>query len=625
MRYFFRSAWLITLFCAALTSLAQTSNDQSLIDQTLERVNHFKINNQNDSALYELIALNQSLKAKGLESGYLYIDAGNIYFQLRLDNMAHRLYEKALRIFKDTNDAIGESLVLVNFGNLHSRANPQSDSVLYYFERALKIQEDAAETYYAAYTQRAIAQYYSTRGDFEKAHRLINKAIAAIKKPGIEEHPRYRWDVQFIPQQVYLTASDIFKNEKQNTDSAEFYLLQAIKMPRTYGIDAHRVRYLTFLGTFYLEQQQWPKAFDAIQHASALADSSGYVWGKVGALQALRNYYHQTKDLKMEAEAGYNYLLYKDRMYNARNDDDLIIMSNVILQYENELKIEQQQNLIREKEKVNQYQRQQNYLLMGILLLVIVGLIIGYFSYRTLKQKNILIEQYSSELQTSNETMRTMLSVISHDVRAPFKTLLGLCKITLMEKELSSSDYQSRVRMIHETTTKGMILLDNLLQWVALQRDKALIQREKINITELINETLHDLSSVALTENVTIEQQIKAEHMETDRNAVKAIVRNLLTNAIKYSGGKKVLITVEKAANTVTIKVCDQGPGIPEEILQGLFKAGDMKKVAAKGGGLGMQIVKELVTNLGGAITARNLIIGGAEFEVRIPYQLLAK
>ncbi len=611
MKYFLVAA--ISIFCLPSFLLAQSQREQDLTANTLERVNQFKINNQNDSALYELITLNHTLKELGKESGYVYVDIGNIYFQLRLDYLARKFYKKAHEIFKRSDDLIGESIVLENYGNIQSRINAGSDSTYYYFSHALKLQQQAGDVFYAAHSQRALALYYSYRNDYKAALTMIRKAIQAVNDPDIVKHPRYPWDVQFIPQQVYMTASDIYRNKKDEPDSAEFFLKEAIRMTKVHGIDAHRVRYTSFLGTFYLESQQWEKAYDAIQQSLALADSIGYVWGKVGALQILRNYYHQTKDTLMEAEAGYNYLLYKDQMYNQRNNDELIIMSNLILQYENELEIERQQNLVK-------YQRQQNYLLLGILGLLVLGLVVVGLLYRSLQRKNKLVEQYSKELEASNETMRTLLSVISHDVRSPFNTLLGLTKVTLMEKELSAEEYRMRVSMMHDTSSKGLILLDNLLQWVALQRDKTLIKKETIDVAALVNETLHELSSVALTQNVLIEKKIEEVRYESDHNAMKVIVRNLLTNAIKYSSGKKVILEIEKLGELLWIKVTDQGPGIPEDILQSLFQEGDMKKVAAKGGGLGMQIVKQLVIELGGKISARNLPEGGAQFEVQLPF-----
>ncbi len=619
MKYFLFAGLALYIFCRPLQSKAQMPPDPELWDYTLERVNRFKINNQNDSALYELITLNRTLKQLNQESGYVYVDMGNIYFQLKLDNMARRFYKKALILFGASADKIGESIVLENLGNLHSRTNPGSDSAYFYFNKALDLQQQADDPFYSAHSMRALALYYAHNQQYDKAHALIREAIEALKSDDIRKHARYKWDVQFIPQQVFLTASDIFRSENKQLDSAEYYLKEAIRMTEVYGIAAHRVRYLSFLATFYLEQRNWPKALESVQQSLKLAEEIGYVWGKVGALQVLRNYYHQTKDAQKEVEAAYNYLLYKDQMYNERNTDDLIVMSNLILQYENELEIERQQNLVKEQERINQYQQQQNYLLLGILGVLATGLLAVGLLYGSLRRKNKLIQQYSNELESSNETMRTLLSVISHDVRSPFNSLLGLSKITLMEKELSADEYRQRVTMMHDTSSKGLILLDNLLQWVALQRDQALLKMESVKVAEVVNETLHELSSVALTQNVTIEKDIDDVTLTCDRNALKVVVRNLLTNAIKYSGGKKVFLTVSALQKQLLIEVKDQGPGIPEEILNGLFAKADMKKVAAKGGGLGMQIVKQLVEQLKGTIAARNLEEGGASFEVKLP------
>jgi len=617
MKFFLNLLLVIVFFGLGLNLIAQTPDQKLQIERTLEKVNRFKINNQNDSALYELLTIARSLKDAGVESGYIYIEVGNVYFHLKLYNMAKKFYKRAEEIFNVHNDLIGQSIVLENYGGTYDRLT-KSDSALFYYQKALTLQQKAGDKFYAAHSQRAIALHYSLKGNPQEAKKYITLSIQSVNDPEISNHPRYKWDVQFIPQQVYLSASDIFDNE-QKYDSAEFNLKEAIRMTKVHGIDAHRVRYTTFLATFYLQQKQFPKAYTAIQQSLSLADSITYVWGKVGALQVLRNYYHQIKDTKMELEAGYDYLLYKDQMFNEQNNDELIVMSNLVLQYENELEIERQQNLVKEKEKINQLQQRQNYLLTGLLGIFILALESVIYLYRSLKRKAKLVQQYSEELKINNETMRMLLSVISHDLRSPFHSLMGLTKITLMEKELSAIDLRERVGMMHDTASKGSILLDNLLQWVALQRDKILIKKETVEVETVVDETLKELANLALTQNVTIERNIFLASFETDKNALKVIIRNLLTNAIKYSGGLKIVLSIKDIDSSVFIHVTDQGPGIPEEILQNLFVQGDMKKVAAKGGGLGMMIVKDFVTQLNGQIRAINLPEGGARFEVRLP------
>jgi signal transduction histidine kinase len=607
----------LVLILTSYSANAQMLTERELIDRTLTRVNQYKVNNQNDSALYELLTTAKSLSAGSSQSGYMYVEVGNVYFHLKLYKTAIKFYERANAIFLKHNDLIGQSIVIENYGGIQGRL-AHNDSALFYYQKALELQKKAGDKFYAAHSEIAIGLRHSLNGNFEEAKRYAKASLQSIDDNTIVNHPRYRWDVQFIPQQVYLSTSDIFRNAQQY-DSAEYYLIEAIRMTKLHGIDPHRVRYITFLATFYLEQKQLPKAYTAINHALSLADSIQYVWGRVGALQVLRNYYNQTKDAKKELEAAFNYLEYKDKMFNERNNDELIVMSNLVLQYENELEIERQQNIVKEKEKINVLQRKQNYLLLGIVIVFAIAFVAIVYLYRSLRQRNKLVKQVSSELQTNNETMRMLLSVISHDLRSPFRSMMGLTKVTMMEQQLTAPELQERVGMMHDTASKGSILLDNLLQWVALQRDKVLIEKTTFSVEDVVNETLQELANLALTEKVTIEKQLYLTTFSSDRNGLKVIVRNLLTNAIKYSANKKVTLAMKAVDENVFIHVTDQGPGIPQEILENLFQQADMKTVAAKGGGLGMVIVKEMVTQLKGDIRAVNLPEGGARFEVRLP------
>ncbi|MCU0382511.1 MAG: tetratricopeptide repeat-containing sensor histidine kinase [Cyclobacteriaceae bacterium] len=604
---------ILILFSGSFKSLSQ----QFIPEEDLKKVYTYRLNNRNDSALFLLNKISQKFAATNVESGYVYTEMGNIYYQLALDKIALKLYTRAIGVFEKTNDLLGKSIALSNCATVLERT-AQSDSTQILFTEALTIQQSLADSAYIAYTLRGLALYELRKKNTVKAQTYFKQALRFYNSDNIKLHKRYAWDVQFIPQQIFLAGFEVYKTTGQ-ADSALHYMQLALQTSKEFGIAQHQVRYKTFLANYLSELKKFTEAEIQLTEALALAKKHNYQWGEFGVLQAYRNFYKAQRDTVKTAQASLRFYEFKDKVFNNKNNDELLVMSNLVLQYENELEIRQQKNVIKEKDEVNALQKKFNQTLLVGLILVAVVLIFTLYLYRSLRKSNTRISGYVKEVETHNETMRMLLSVISHDVRAPFRSLLGLTKITMMEKELPAEEVQLRVAMMHDTAAKGSVLLDNLLQWVALQRDKVLIEKSPVNTSEILDEVTQELANLSLTENVKIERQIFTDTMFTDRNGFKMIVRNLLTNAIRYSAGKKVVVGLKEIDKFVYLHVTDSGPGIPDELLQSLFAKGDMKKVAAKGGGLGLQIVKEMVQQLGGDIRAINLPEGGARFEVRLP------
>ncbi len=594
-----------------------TYGQKFIPEETLKRVYQYRLNNRNDSALFLLNELSKNFSSQNQESGYVQTEMGNIYYQLSLDQIALKLYTRANEIFEKTNDPLGKSIALSNAALVLERIG-KSDSAQLLLQQSLTLQKESKDDVYAAYTLRNMALFALRKKDFASAKNFFIASLKMYNQEKLEKHPRYKWDAQFIPQQIYLAGFELYKTTQQ-PDSALYCMRKALEQSQKFGIQQHQVRYKTFLANYQIELNQLKDAETTLQEANALVMNYPYPYGKLGILQAYRTLHKAKKDSVSFAKASLLFYDFKDKFFNNKNNDELMVMSNLVLQYENELEIRQQKNIIKEKDEVNALQKKYNQTLLVGLVSVGILFVFTLFLYRSLRKSNQVIKNYVKEVETHNETMRMLLSVISHDVRAPFRSLLGLTKITMMEKELPAEEVQQRVAMMHDTAAKGSVLLDNLLQWVALQRDKVLIEKQIVNTQELIAEVNKELANLSFTENVTIEQQIFLDSFLTDRNAFKTIIRNLLTNAVRYSAGKKVIIAIKQIERFIILHVTDSGPGIPDEQMQQLFQQSDMKKVAAKGSGLGLVIVKEMVQHLNGQIRAVNIPEGGARFEVRIP------
>lgn len=162
-------------------------------------------------------------------------------------------------------------------------------------------------------------------------------------------------------------------------------------------------------------------------------------------------------------------------------------------------------------------------------------------------------------------------SIISHDLRSPINALAGI--LDLMDKgairpeEMPQAISELRKRFVHTRN-----LLNNLLDWTLLQMDKLNLQAGTINLHEITNENIELMNSVH-EKNILIKNEVPPNALAyADRNTINLVIRNLLTNAIKFTNeGGEIVISATESANQWTVSVRDNGVGISEEIRSKLF------------------------------------------------------
>ncbi len=211
-------------------------------------------------------------------------------------------------------------------------------------------------------------------------------------------------------------------------------------------------------------------------------------------------------------------------------------------------------------------------------------------------------------VQLNNQKDR-FISVLAHDLRGPVSGLLGISGILSEEMEnLSMDEIKEMICAINFSAKKTFDLLEDTLAWANVSLDKITFNPDKININEIINEVNSILEPVAKEKNISLINNSTYELMAyADVYMLKAILRNLISNAIKFTnrGGKIEISVLDDAVNT-TIQVEDNGVGIPHEKLVKLFNISSIyssKGTANETGtGLGLMLCKEFVEKHGGKI-----------------------
>lgn len=232
-----------------------------------------------------------------------------------------------------------------------------------------------------------------------------------------------------------------------------------------------------------------------------------------------------------------------------------------------------------------------------------------------------------------NITKDKFFTIIAHDLRNPFGAILSSSQ--LLSESLSNSENNDAYQMAKQIAISAehtFDLLENLLQWSRSQTGRLNFKPQKIVLYELVGSTLELLENQAFNKQINLNEAIP-KHMivYADLNLSKTILRNLVSNAIKYTtSGGKINVLASDSDDFVRITVSDTGVGIPPDSLNKLFRIDSKYSTAGtnneKGTGLGLTLCKEFVELNGGKIWVESQINRGSQFTFTLPkHQLQTK
>ena len=268
----------------------------------------------------------------------------------------------------------------------------------------------------------------------------------------------------------------------------------------------------------------------------------------------------------------------------------------------------------------------------GIIVLVIIGLcFVMSLAIAQSKEKSRIAQQELIEnekrLKESNETKDRFFSIIAHDLRSPFNSLLGISELIVKKYEIFDTDkLKLYMTSIHKELSKTYNLLENLLSWSRSQRNTIVVNRETLNLHLLAEESIEVLHPSANKKQIKLKNNISPDcTIDTDRELIKTVIRNLISNAIKFTPeqGNITISATTEAQSTTKIEVSDTGIGMSQTKLSQLFKIGENVSTPGtnneNGTGLGLIVCKEFIEKLDGSITVKSELGKGTTFCCILP------
>ncbi|MDA3952592.1 MAG: ATP-binding protein [Bacteroidales bacterium] len=240
-------------------------------------------------------------------------------------------------------------------------------------------------------------------------------------------------------------------------------------------------------------------------------------------------------------------------------------------------------------------------------------------------QRDILDNQ-KKELEELNATKDKFFTIIAHDLKNPFNTVIGLSELLIERYEsYDSKKIKEFINQIYIFSTNAYNLLEDLLQWARSQTGKMEVKLEKINIFDLARENTDIFLEIAEKKGVILESKITSDlYAFIDRNMITTVLRNLISNSIKFTNSNDI-ISLEAKVNKdfIEISVIDSGVGIPKNSIDKIFKIdSNISTQGTKeetGTGLGLIISSEFVEKNGGTIIVKSEEGEGTQFMFTVP------
>lgn len=258
------------------------------------------------------------------------------------------------------------------------------------------------------------------------------------------------------------------------------------------------------------------------------------------------------------------------------------------------------------------------------------GVIINYIAVKgditEQKHDEEMLRKYADELKESNQSKDKFFSILAHDLKSPFHSLLGYTELLNNEYDTLTDAERRKFIVILRNSTKSVYeLVENLLQWSRLQSDRLVYAPEVFDISEEIEYTVDVLRAIALKKNIELANLVTLPVMVmADKNMTRSVLQNLISNALKFTaGGGSVIIEAASKGGNIEFSIRDTGIGMSAEEMALLFRIdiSFTRKGTAKetGTGLGLILARELVRKNKGDITVESEVNKGSTFRFTLP------
>ena len=551
-----------------------------------------------------------------------------IYFEYGENRKALALFRESQTIAKSVNDSFGEANSYIGIGNVYFEMKDYPQAELAYKNAVSKFKKSPA-------TLAPLSIAYSNLADVYKHLNQRDSTIYYLKLCHQTAIKHYDPESKALALQ-YLSEEYLYKKDFEKAlEYAEIAKKEYLQLNNHLELTA-----------IYLLKSKMYKAMNNYNQAIRPADSAEVIARKFNlksvqlkSLDALAELYYLSNEFKKSAEYYKRIIVINDSIMSK---DNIKSIRNQILQYELKVQSKEQEMLNKERNIIELSDTNSKlwfYIALCLVVFVLVGLFMFYY-YRKfrnmkieeIKSKNIIIEKKNQELfdkskqieyqleilKADNSSKEKLFSVIAHDLKNPLTVIMTSAELVLSYYEkLPKEQILAYLQKIVDASVKMNGLLYNLLDWVMSQQGKIIPNKGKVSINELVESAISLVQTNASTKNISFNSVLINDFtVFVDANMVKTVLRNVLTNAVKFSNNnaeisiKSVRIKNKEHNGIDSAKIHliieDYGIGIAPEMLKNLFSYyrynSTYNNLSESGSGLGLIISKDFMEKNNGKI-----------------------
>jgi len=612
--------------------------------------------------LREIDSLKQALHQHPQDTlrAYLLMEISMRYQASHYDSSVHYA-ATALDLSREIRYRRGEADALLHLGRLKRDSGHAADALTQMFD-ALKIYREINDFVQVANSLNDISIIYANSGDFKRSLDYFLQALDIFRQRRDERGESYA-----------LNNIGLIYQEMGDETKASDYFLQSLAIKKKHHDQYGMSRGYMNLGTMAEHHARWDEALayflkadsvaiaagdhpahgsnsmalarvmdaqgktaEAIRYATVAAEQARQVSSISTLLSAIR-----MLAVQEEKRGRYHEALQYQKQSNTLADS-LNTMSNNKNLEEMKAKFDvdekEREIVLLKKDKELQQERLDRrnlltYSLAGgiVLMLLVIGLL--WFAYHTartarnsLTLKNKEIQQQKDDLDKLNREKDRFFSILSHDLKGPLTSLRGFSYLVTEHLDTMTPEELQMMRTKIDSSLDGLTgLINNILEWSMTSSHKRKFVFDRIDTAELVRKNMMLYQTMAESKQVSmVFHPTDTCFGHADYHAIDTIVRNLLSNSIKFShAGTAVHLTVSREDGMVLIGVKDEGIGIPPEILDKLFSLNENITQPGthneKGTGLGLTLCKELVKENRGDLRVTSKPGKGSEFTLYIP------
>src|SRR5690554_2459074 len=537
------------------------------------------------------------------------------YGSLGDEKAALENYILSLNYAEEVQDTALWVTVLLNLG-IQLNGTKEFDKAAFYLEKSIELSTIKG---FKTDIYRALVNLANVKGNQRKLEEALNLYTRALDLSK-EVHPNSPPVVLlFNLGNLYLKMGEYAKSEELLRESLSYSLEMNILEGQYHNYNA--------LGRLNRERGGIQASIEWYLKANKVANNINSSTFISQNLEILYNSYKEEGDFKEALFYLEESKAFSDSLTDLKREQDIILLENEL-----ELKRQTEINTLLKQRQLEQEQKlkfQTSLIISGFLVIILILIILYVLQKASIEKTkaNHLLEEQRKELERLNDEMKKLFAIVAHDLRSPLASMQGV--IYLMRTgEISEDQQEEFLDSLEVSVQRNLDAMEDLLAWAKQQMQGFTFVNEEINVFDVVESVIEKQIDIADKKGVIVKNEIdKATIAIADKNGLDLIVRNLLSNSIKFTNpNDKITFTCTEKEDVICLCIKDTGIGMSKEVLEKVnsntsISFSNRGTLGEIGTGFGLSLVREFVKKIGGTLSIESTEGEGSTFYVDLPKQ----